>query len=53
MLLQKFEKFEKDEACTVGKGVLKNVLEDEVEEKAIEKGQSALIVITPHENIIL
>ena len=46
-LLEKIEKFEKDEARAVGKEDLKNILKAEVEDKATEKGNSAMIVVTP------
>ena len=46
-LLEKIGKFEEDEARAVGKVDLKNILKAEVEDKATDKGNSALTVVTP------
>ena len=47
IFIQKIEEFEKDEARAVFKTDLENILKSRIEEKATNKGHSALIVVAP------
>ena len=47
MFVNKVDQFEMDEGRAIGKEDLKNILKTELEEKAKEKGNSTLIVVTP------